>query len=109
MAHHPIRVLPDGTRVYSNGTRYKPKAPEERKYAVRKPPVEGAERWGGDWLLPLPLLPLEARSWPETRPDTDAYDHASKPRKCRCQVCQRPEAAPWREMGLRSAQQRPEP
>ena len=106
MTHHPIRVLEDGTRVYSNGTKYKPKAPEDRIYGVRKPPPEAADgvvRWGGLWLQPLPLLPLEARSWPETRPDTDAYLHASKPRQCRCLVCQRPEAARWREAALRSA------
>ena len=103
MTHHPIKVLEDGTRVYSNGTRYKPKAPGERKYGVRKPPpglAEGAVRWGGLWLLPLPLLPGDERLWPETRPDTDAYLHASKPRKCRCRVCQRPEALVWRERGL---------
>lgn len=101
MTHHPIKVLEDGTRVYSNGTRYKPKAKEDRAYAIRKPPVAGAERRGGTWFHPLVLLPLEARSWPETRPDTDAYDHASKPRKCRCNVCKRPEAKRWRRMGLR--------
>lgn len=107
MTHHPIRVLEDGTRVYSNGTRYKPKAAADRIYGIRKPPVPGAERWGGHWLLPLPLLPLAARSWPETRPDTDAYLHAFKPRKCRCLVCQRPEAQGWRERALRSAPQPP--
>lgn len=68
MTHHPIRILEDGTRVYSNGTRYKPVAPEDRIYKVRKPPVEGAVRVGGDWYPPLPLLPDEARSWPATWP-----------------------------------------
>ena len=101
MTHHPIRVLEDGTRVYSNGTRYKPKAPEDRAYAVRRPPVAGAVRMGGVWFHPLVLLPLEARSWPETRPDTDAYDHAFKPRRCKCRVCKRPEARKWRRKGLR--------
>jgi hypothetical protein len=93
---HPIMVLADGTRVYSNGTRYRPKAPEERVYEIRKPSVEGAVLWAGVWHLPLDLLPLEARSWPETRPDTDAYDHAAKSRRCRCDVCRRPAARKWR-------------
>ncbi len=96
MTHHPIKTLPDGTRVYSNGTRYKPKAPEERVRRVRKPAVEGAVLWQGTWLLPLDLLPLEARQWPETRPDTDAYEHASKPRRCKCDVCKRPSAKRWK-------------
>jgi hypothetical protein len=97
VTHHVIKVLEDGTRVYSNYTRYKPKPPSERKYAVRKPPVEGAVRWGGLWLLPLPLLPMHQRLWPETRPDTDAYEHMSKPRKCMCLVCRRPEAQRWKD------------
>lgn len=105
MTHHPIRVLEDGTRVYSNGTRYKPKAPEERKYAVRKPPVEGAVRLGDVWYEPLALLPGDQRLWPETRPDTDAYDHASKPRKCKCLVCRRPEARRWRNQWRREQRQ----
>ena len=96
MTHHPIKTLEDGTRVYSNGTRYKPKAPEERVYKVRKPAVEGAVWWRGAWRLPLDLVPLEARQWPETRPDEDAYDHASKPRRCKCDVCRRPQARRWR-------------
>jgi len=100
VTQHPIRVLEDGTRVYSNGTRYKPKAPEDRTYGVRKPSVEGAERWGGFWFLPLDLLPLEARSWPETRSDEEAFEHAFKPRKCKCHVCKRPEARKWRRRGL---------
>ena len=108
MTHHPIKVLPDGTRVYSNGTRYKPLAPEERTYGVRKPPGGGAVRVGGTWFHPLSLLPPEARSWPETRPDTDAYLHASKPRRCKCNVCRRPEARKWRLRGLRSAEPPPD-
>lgn len=101
MTHHPIQVLEDGTRVYSNRTRYRPKPAEERKYGVRKPAQEGWTRWRGVWLHPLDFLPLAARSWPETRPDTDAYLHASKAR-CRCKVCLRPEAQVWRLRGLRS-------
>jgi hypothetical protein len=101
MTHHKIKVLEDGTRVYSNGTRYKPKAPEERVYRVRKPAQEGAVWWGGGWRLPLDLLPLEARLWPETRPDTDAYDHMIKPRRCKCWVCKRPEAKRWKNQWRR--------
>ena len=96
MSLHPIRVLEDGTRVYSNGTRYRPKTPEERVNRVLKPAQEGAVLWSGAWYLPLDLLPLAARSWPETRPDTDAYDHAGKARRCRCHVCLRPQARKWR-------------
>ena len=97
MSHHPVQELDDGTRVYSNYTRYRPVPQEQRKYSVRKPDQPGAVRWNGEWLLPLPLLPDDGRCWPETRPDTDAYDHMTKPRKCRCYVCARPEAEPWKE------------
>ena len=107
MTHHPVKVLEDGTRVYSNYTRYRPVPPEERKYGVKKPPVEGAVRMGGTWFHPLALLPQEARSWPETRPDTDAYLHAFKSRRCKCNVCRRPEAWIWRRRGLRSAEPPP--
>ena len=63
-----IKTLEDGTRVYSNGTRYKPVPPEARIYKKHKPPVEGAFRVGGTWYLPLPLLPDEQRSLPVTWP-----------------------------------------
>ena len=105
MTHHPIKVLEDGTRVYSNGTRYKPKAPEERIYKVRKPTDEGAVLWQGNWLLPLELTDITARVMPETIPDTEAYDHAFKPRRCKCEVCKRPEARKWRRRGLRAKRQ----
>lgn len=106
MAHHPIRVLDDGTRVYANYHRYKPKPPEERAYAVRKPDDPRAVRFHGAWFLPLEVLAEERRTMPATRPDTDAYDHMDKPGLCRCDVCQRPEAERWRrkwrrERGLR--------
>ena len=101
MSRHPIKVLADGTHVYSNGTKYKPKSLEERKYAIRKPDVEGAILYQGIWFLPLDLLPLEERTWPETRPDTDAYEHASKPRRCKCDVCRRPESRRWRNQWRR--------
>lgn len=72
MTHHPIRTLPDGTRVYSNGTRYKPKPRSERKYAVRKPDDPRAVRWRGEWLLPLKVLPDDERkNFPQTRPDSE--------------------------------------
>jgi hypothetical protein len=109
VTQHRIEVLEDGTRVYSNYTRYTPVPEEARKYKRRKPPVAGALRLGGVWFHPLALLPQEARSWPETRPDTDAFDHAFKPRPCKCNVCKRPEAARWRELGLRHAAQPPGP
>lgn len=97
MTHHVIRTEPDGTRVYSNYTRYRPKKISERTNAVRKPDDPRAVRWYGDWLLPLDLLPDGERAMPETRPDTDAYDHMTKPRKCICFVCRRPEAQRWKE------------
>lgn len=99
-----MRVEADGTRVYAKGYRYKPKAPHERKYRVRRPDDPRAVRFRGEWLLPLELLPEAARAMPETRPDTDAYDHM--PRPCGCAVCRRPQAARWqrkwrRDNGLR--------
>ena len=100
MSQHPIQTLEDGTRVYSNSTRYSPVPPERRKYGVRKPAVEGAVRFRGDWFLPLDLRPESAREWPATRPDTDAYLHMTKPRKCRCEVCQRPESQKWKDKWL---------
>lgn len=97
MTHHPIRTEPDGTRVYSNYTRYRPKAAQERLYARRRPEDPRAVRWKGDWLLPLETLPDAARGpLPATRPDSDAYDHMSTNLLCRCQVCRRPEAERWR-------------
>ena len=108
MTQHVIKVLEDGTRVYSNYTRYTPKPDAERKNKRRKPAVEGAVRMGGVWFLPLTLLPGDQRLWPETRPDTDAYLHASKPRRCKCRVCRRPEARVWRLRGLRSAEPPPD-
>lgn len=101
MTHHPIKEDAEGTRVYSNYTRYDPVPDEQRKYKRRKPAVPGAVRWGGVWLLPLPLLPGDERVWPETRPDTDAYEHMTKPRKCRCYVCLRPESERWKEQWRR--------
>ena len=106
MTHHEIRTLPDGTRRYSNGTRYKPLAAEERTYAVRRPDDPRAVRFHGQWLLPIAVLPDDQRkNFPQTRPDSDAYDHMPMP--CRCAVCRRPQAARWqrkwrRDHGLRA-------
>ena len=105
MTQHEVRTLEDGTRVYSNYTRYVPVADEVRVYARRKPTVPGAVRVGAVWFLPLELAPEEDRVMPETRPDTDAYDHMLKGRKCVCAPCQRPQARAWqdkwrRERGL---------
>jgi hypothetical protein len=94
---HEVRVLEDGTRVYSNGTRYTPVPDEERRYARRKPADSRAVRWGANWYLPLALAPEAARQMPQTRPDEDAYDHMPKPRPCRCDVCKRPAAAIWKD------------
>jgi hypothetical protein len=92
------KVLEDGTRVYSNYTRYTPVAEGERKYGRNKPDDPDAVRWYGTWLLPLELLAHEERVMPETRPDTDAYVHMSyRGWRCRCDVCKRPEADRWKE------------
>lgn len=89
MTHHAIRTEPDGTRVYSNGTRYKPKPAAERLKGVRRPDHPEAKRFHGEWFLPLPVLPLSARkNFPQTRPDSQAYDHMPMP--CKCSVCRRP-------------------
>lgn len=98
MSWHPIKILEDGTRVYSNWTRYTPVEKAARKYNVRRPDDPRAVRWYGEWLLPLDLLADEARVMPETRPDTDAYLHVDKPRKCICFVCRRPESERWKQM-----------
>jgi hypothetical protein len=70
MTHHPIRVLEDGTRVYANGHRYKPKTMAERKYGVNKPDDPRAVRFHTKWFLPLEVLPDAQREMPVTRPWT---------------------------------------
>lgn len=37
---------------------------------------------------------------PETRPDTEAYEHGTF---CRCVVCKRPEALRWKRLAARHA------
>lgn len=95
MTHRRIRVLPDGTHVYANYNRYKPLAPEQRKYGVNKPDHPEAVRFHTRWFVPLELLPEDARVMPETRPDDDTLRHRAI---CRCQVCKRPQAPVlWRQ------------
>lgn len=96
MTHHPIRVEPDGTRVYSNHTRYRPLPDDERINQRRKPDDPRAVRFRGDWFLPLELVPEYERMWPETRPDTEAAEHMTAKRKCSCRVCRRPESEIWK-------------
>lgn len=106
MTHREIRVLGDGTHWYKCGHGYRPLSESERKYAVRKPDDPRAVRWGGEWLLPLDLLPDEARVMPETRPDEETLDHWAG---CRCEVCRRPEATIlWRRRHRRMARLRRE-
>jgi hypothetical protein len=93
----PIKILEDGTRIYSNYARYTPMPDEQRTNTIRKPADPGALRFHAQWFLPLDLLPDDLRLMPQTRPDTDAYDHMAKPRKCMCVPCQRPEAVAWQE------------
>jgi len=97
VTHRPIRQLPDGTRLYADYHRYTPVPPEKRKRQVRKPEDPRAVRFHGQWLLPLELLEDHRRGpLPQTRPDTDAYDHMNVNVLCRCDVCLRPEAERWR-------------
>jgi hypothetical protein len=64
MTHHPIRTLNDGTRVYSNGTRYKPVPRDQRKNGINRPASPTAFRWYGRWFEPLVLLDDDERSDP---------------------------------------------
>ena len=94
MTHRPIQTLPDGTRVYADGHRYKPKPREERIYTPRKPDHPDAVRFHGTWFLPLQVLPDEQRQLPLTREDAETLEHSAG---CACEVCQRPQAAVlWR-------------
>lgn len=96
MTHREIKTLDDGTRLYEDYHRYTPVADEDRKNGVNKPDDPRAVRFHTKWFLPLELLDDGARVMPETRPDTDAYDHADRKPRCRCMVCRRPEALRWR-------------
>jgi len=68
MTHHPIRELEDGTRVYANYHRYRPKPISERTNGVNKPDDPRAVRFHTKWFLPLDVLPDEQRVLPATRP-----------------------------------------
>ena len=85
-----IRIEADGTRVYSNYTRYKPKPDHERKHRRRKPDDPRAYYWGGEWRLPQVVLPDEQRVMPLTRPDESVMECMSRSLACRCEVCRRP-------------------
>ena len=89
MTEHRIRVPPDGTRVYSNYTRYTPLSEAERVNQVRRPDDPRAVRFHTRWFVPLDLLPDEARVMPKTRPDSATLEHRAG---CRCEVCRRPQA-----------------
>lgn len=107
MTHRPVKVLSDGTRVYADYHRYKPKPAEDRVYGVNKPEDPRAVRFHGRWFLPLDVLADGDRVMPETRPDTDAYEHMDRRGACGCAVCSRPQAERWRskwrrERGLQS-------
>lgn len=83
-------------RTYKGGKVYRKLLPEERKIGVNKPDDPRAVRYHGKWFLPLDVLPDHRRYMPETRPDSDAYDHMSSNLLCRCHVCCRPAAERWR-------------
>lgn len=103
MTHRPIRTEPDGTRVYSNYTRYKPLSPEERKYGVNKPDHPDAVRFHARWFVPLTLLPDTQRSMPATREDAETLLHRAT---CTCEVCRRPQApVHWRRERRRAARE----
>lgn len=71
MTHRPIRVEPDGTRIYASYHRYTPMADEDRTNQRRRPDDPRAERFHGKWFLPLDLLDDEQRVLPATRPFRD--------------------------------------
>lgn len=86
----PVReVLPDGTRVYTNGVRYKPLTAAERVNGVNQPDDPRAVRFHTRWFIPLDLLPDEKRCMPLTRPDDATLRHRAS---CICEVCRRPQA-----------------
>ena len=93
----PLRILEDGTRVYAGGMKYRPVAAEDRRNKVRKPDDPRAIRWQNTWLVLPELIAEEDRVWPETVPDSEAYEHWLVRRGCRCWICSRPEARSWKE------------
>lgn len=75
MTHRQITTLDDGTRVYADGHRYRPRPSDERKYQVRRPDHPDAVRFHGRWFVPLELLPDDERLMPATRPFRDPRSH----------------------------------
>lgn len=84
----PVKeVLPDGTRVYTKGHRYRPLELHERKTRRLKPEdaeARGFMHWHGEWLPPLPTIPDSQRRYPETVSELDLVDHI---KKCTCKPC----------------------
>lgn len=78
-----VEVLPDGTRVYTNGYRYRPKG-NQRRLKPDNALERGFLPWHGEWLPPLPLLPDDQRVYPETVSELDLVDHR---KKCTCKPC----------------------
>jgi hypothetical protein len=105
----PVRVLEDGTRVYASGMKYKPVPAAERRNAVRRPEDPRAVRWYNEWIILVEVLPDEDRVWPETVPDSEAYEHWLVRRWCRCEICTRPSAKKWKERADRERGTKPEP
>jgi hypothetical protein len=79
----PIKeVLPDGTKVYTNGFRYTPVPEDKRKYRKFPP---GTQWMHGKPFGPLPVLPDDDRELPWTRPDSEAID--THKLGCMCRMC----------------------
>jgi hypothetical protein len=97
------RELEDGTRVYSNGFKYKPVPLDKRRN--RKYP-DGTQWHGGKPYAPLPLLPEDERVKPYTRPDEEAVQHHVG---CACRSCQVPRVRRLKRvrLGIRARVDRP--
>lgn len=97
------KISQNGVRRYDCGKSYTPLTPEQRKIGVNKPDDPRAVRFHTRWFLPLAVIPLESdRVMPETRPDSEAYDHMEKRFGCRCEVCSRPQAKRWQDRWRRA-------
>lgn len=94
-------TLDDGTRVYRGGARYKPKELHERKIGINRPDDPRAVRFHARWFVPVDTLDDGDREMPETRSDTEAYDHMENGFSCACTVCKRPESERWKRRWLR--------